>query len=258
MSSEQYWRNQVAQTEAEYEQIIQGLRDEVEKQRRRCSDLMHEQAMQRATAASDVRNFCTQYVAEAKQQQQRRNLAVTASTLMASQHNNKNSVDSIPLPALLTFLNEYSHGLLQMPENRRKRERADASLSPLHHRLRQRMLARHRQIGRDDYVLDEGTEGQGNHGDVQPPSGSPCSPPMGPSSGTPRSGPRFSNAAAHQAGGRSYSTGFEASPSAAAGSGGKSDGRGAESTERRIGGDDDSGGPVMTAAAFGLPTLPPR
>ncbi|KPA78152.1 hypothetical protein ABB37_06327 [Leptomonas pyrrhocoris] len=249
MSSEQYWRSQVAQMEAEYEQIIQGLRDEVEKQRRRCIELMHEQAMQRATAAADVRNFCTQYVAEAKQQQQHhRNPAVAAHTPMVYRHHSRSSsMESVPLPALLTFLHEYSHGLLQMPENRRKRDRPDTSLSPLHHRLRQRMFARHRQVGRDDFVLEEGSEGLESGSAGASPAGSPCSPPMAPSPAAPRSGSRFANAATNPPAVHSTSASFEASPSAAAtGSGGKASSGGG------------NGGPVMAASAFGLPTLPPR
>jgi hypothetical protein len=276
MSSEQYWRNQLAQTEAEYEQIIQGLRDEVEKQRRRCSELMHEHAMQRATAAADVRDFCVQYVAGARQHaaSQHRssasssNLSTAAaasvtpssssSALAAfSRHiSNNNQGESIPLPVLLGFLHEYSHGLLQLPENHRKRKRPDSTLSPLHHRLRQRMLARHRLNGREDHVLDE-NNGSGVEGQLLSPAGSPCSPPSGPLTG----GPRCANAAAGPSAFQSsvFATTTSTTSTAAAAvvppSGSRTSIDGAESVGRRSGG---GGGPVLAASVFGLPTLPPR
>ncbi|KAG5505675.1 hypothetical protein JKF63_05010 [Porcisia hertigi] len=160
-NSEQYWRSQLAQTEAEYEHIIQGLRDEVELQQRRCGELVHEQAMLRSTAAADIRDFCQQYVANVKQQQQQQQQQArpgSASTWMS--HGAKKDIDSVPLPALFAFLHEYSHGLLQLPENRRKRLRQDTQLSPLHHRLRQRMLARHRRTGKEDELMDEWCTGE--------------------------------------------------------------------------------------------------
>ena len=251
MSSEEYWRNQVAQIEAEYEQIIQGLRDEVEKQQGRCSELVHEHAMQRATAAADVRDFCMQYVAE--KQQQQRSPAAPASTLMANRNSN---VDSIPLPVLLGFLHEYSHGLLQLPENRRKRERPDTSLSPARHRLRQRMLARHRLIGRDDYVLQEDGEA-GQEGAASPRVGSPGSPLLGPSAGAPSAAPRYANAAVNLNRAQNRRA-VEASPPTSTSTviaGGGGDGGGVQ-LARSIGGGSD--GPMMTASAFGLPTLLPR
>lgn len=244
MSSEQYWRNQVAQTEAEYEQIIQGLRDEVEKQRRRCSELMHEQAMQRATAAVEVRNFCTQYVADAKQQQQQQQRGAAAASTTPMAHSINRAVESVPLPALLAFLHEYSHGLLQLPENRRKRERADVVLNPVHHRLRQRMLARHRLNGREDDVLEEG-EGQ----ERSSPTNSPYSPPMGPTSGAP-AGPRFLNAAATRAATHADPADVDAGVSLPP--------TRTTTNTAAVGGGGGNGGSVMAASMFGLPTLPPR
>lgn len=141
-NTEQYWRRQVAQTEAEYEQIIAGLRDEVERQQRRCSELVHEQAMHRATAAADVRDFCQQYAAKQQPQQLRRASVANPRAVVGAKE-----VQSVPLPALFAFLHEYSHGLMQLPENRRKRQRPDAQVNPLHHRLRQRMLARQPRPG---------------------------------------------------------------------------------------------------------------
>ncbi|KAG5480125.1 hypothetical protein CUR178_06177 [Leishmania enriettii] len=272
-NSEQHWRRQLAQLEAEYEQIIQGLRDEVERQQRRCGELVHEQAMQRATAAADIRDFCQQYVANAKQQQQAR----PGETTPRMPQSAKKSVDNIPLPALLTFLHEYSHGLLQLPENRRKRLRPDTQLSPLHHRLHQRMLARHRQTGREDELIDEWCSREyGDGSGVAPPSTPPSSASC--SSTWPAVRPRHADgegrrhtAPASGGGtpggdglispGRSsgstgsirgtlttLSAGGAAAPigkaSAAAGSGAMNSGGG--------------GGPVMTASAFGLPSLPPR
>lgn len=242
MSSEQYWRHQLAQTEAEYEQIIQGLRDEVEKHRRRCSELVHEQAMQRATAAADVRNFCAQYIADAKTTQRNPSSAATAAATSLSQRN----AESIPLPALLTFLHEYSHGLLQLPENRRKRERVDLALNPVHHRLRQRMLARHRLIGREEDALDEVGE-EGLMVAAASPVGSPASPPMGPSMGAPPAALRFPNAAAAQ------SPRAEVHVDVA-------DVAAPPRTEAsaRVDASRSGGGAVLAASMFGLPTLPPR
>ncbi|KAK7200172.1 hypothetical protein NESM_000067900 [Novymonas esmeraldas] len=146
--SEEYWRRQLAQTEAEYEQMIAGLRDEVERQQRRCSDLMHERAMLRATAAADIRDYCQQYVAKQQQQQQSRPVTARVQTAV------KKDADAVPLSALLAFLREYSHGLLQLPDSHRKRARPDGPLHPLHHRLRQRMLEHHRRGGRESDDAD--------------------------------------------------------------------------------------------------------
>ncbi|CBZ26784.1 conserved hypothetical protein [Leishmania mexicana MHOM/GT/2001/U1103] len=270
-NSEQYWRRQLAQTEAEYEQIIQGLRDEVERQQRRCGDLVHEQAMHRATVAADIRDFCQQYVANASQQQQAR--WGTAATRMLQ--GAKKDVDSIPLPALLTFLHEYSHGLLQLPENRRKRLRQDTQLSPLHHRLRQRMLAHHRRTGREDELMEEWCSGEyGDGSGVTLPSMPSSSASLSPTWTTtvpPRyADPEGKRQMAPAYGGSSPDGDGPPSPRRSSGSSGAtttamSAGGAAvpmgKASATAGGGVIDSGGeggPVMAASAFGLPSLPPR
>ncbi|GET88271.1 hypothetical protein, conserved [Leishmania tarentolae] len=268
-NSEEYWRRQLVQTEAEYEQIIQGLRDEVQRQQSRCRDLVHEQAMQRATVAAEICDFCQQYVANANQQQQAK--WGTAATRMPQ--GAKKDIDSVPLPALLTFLHEYSHGLLQLPENRRKRLRQDTQLSPLHHRLRQRMLEHHRRTGREDDLMEEWCSGEYGDGSAvtlpSMPSLSSSSSPtwstvlpryadpegkrqMAPANGggnpegdgplSPRrsSGSSAATITAMSAGGTAVPM---AKASVTAGGGAMNSGGG--------------GGSVMAASAFGLPSLPP-
>ncbi|KAG5479361.1 hypothetical protein LSCM1_04620 [Leishmania martiniquensis] len=272
---EQQWRRQLAQLESEYEQIIQGLRDEVERQQRRCGELVHEQAMQRVTAAADIRDFCQQYVANAKQQQQAKPGAAAPRMPQSA----TKGADSIPLHALLTFLHEYSHGLLQLPENRRKRLRTDTQLGPLHHRLHQRMLARHRQTGREDELIDEWCSGEYGDGSGATPmsmaslsavssSTWPAVPPQyadpearrqmipanggGSPGGDPWDSPQRSSGNTTSSSSRATLTTLSAcgaavpmgKASATAGCGVIHGGGG--------------GGPVTAASAFGLPSLPPR
>ncbi|TPP54741.1 hypothetical protein CGC20_22670 [Leishmania donovani] len=248
-NSEQYWRRQLAQTESEYEQIIQGLRDEVERQQRRCGDLVHENAMHRATVAADIRDFCQQYGA-------------------------KKDVDSIPLPTLLTFLHEYSHGLLQLPENRRKRLRQDTQLSPLHHRLRQRMLAHHRRTGREDELMEEWCSGEYDGSGVtlpSMPSLSASSSPTWPTTVPPRYADPEGKRQMAPANGESSpdgdgppyprrSGGSSGARTAAMAAGGAAVPTGKASATAGVGviNSGGEGGPVMAASAFGLPSLPPR
>ncbi|CAG9573299.1 conserved hypothetical protein [Leishmania major strain Friedlin] len=267
-NSEQYWRRQLVQTEAEYEQIIQGLRDEVERQQRRCGDLVHEQAMHRATVAADIRDFCQQYVANANQQQQQQARWGTAATRMLQ--GVKKDADSIPLPALLTFLHEYSHGLLQLPENRRKRLRQDTQLSPLHHRLRQRMLAHHRRTGREDELMEEWCSGEYGDGSgvILPnmPSLSASSPAW-PTTVLPRyADPEGKQPMVPANGGGSPDGDGPPSPRRSGVNSGAIAAGGAAVPTRKAsatagGGVINSGGesgPVMAASAFGLPSLSPR
>ncbi|CAJ1988510.1 hypothetical protein conserved [Leishmania donovani] len=274
-NSEQYWRRQLAQTESEYEQIIQGLRDEVERQQRRCGDLVHENAMHRATVAADIRDFCQQYVANAnQQQQQQQQQARWGPAAQRMLQGAKKDVDSIPLPTLLTFLHEYSHGLLQLPENRRKRLRQDTQLSPLHHRLRQRMLAHHRRTGREDELMEEWCSGEYDGSGVtlpSMPSLSASSSPTWPTTVPPRYADPEGKRQMAPANGESSpdgdgppyprrSGGSSGARTAAMAAGGAAVPTGKASATAGVGviNSGGEGGPVMAASAFGLPSLPPR
>ncbi|AIN98120.1 hypothetical protein LPMP_210390 [Leishmania panamensis] len=272
-NTEQYWRRQLAQTEAEYEQIIQGLRDEVERQQRRCCELVHEQAMQRATAAASIRDFCQQYVTSAKQQQQQRVWSGTTATRMPQSA--KKDVDSVPLPVLFAFLHEYSHGLLQLLENSRKRPRPDTQLSPLHHRLRQRMLARHWRTGREDELMDEWCSGEDGNGSgvaassmpLLSASSSPTWPAVLPRYADPEGRQQMapaSGSSSPDGGGSTYprrsgdgtvSSGVTTTTLSA-------DGTAVPMGKASTATDGDAthgcGGPVMAASVFGLPSLLPR
>lgn len=178
MNQEEYWRNQVVLIEAEYDQIIQGLRDELQQQQRRCSELVHQQMMIKATAAADVQNFCTAYLASVK--------ARTGGALVPTRSGTGRSIatpgtaaaaaaeEAIPMSVLRQFLHEYSHGLLPAPVPKRKRERRDPSVSPVHHRLYQRAMARQQQLRRDDDEMEFWAMDQLPHGSGDaPPEGSP-------------------------------------------------------------------------------------
>lgn len=169
-SDHRFWGERAASsTLAEYEQVFEAQRNQIQALQNQVSGLLHEKTFLRAATASDVRSFCLHYLSSSgscggsiSRNSSNHNTttttsmpATTATTAPLSRcslstplarlrhagsvggggghlhHVVGADTESIPVYDLLLFLHRYSNGLVPAPENKRKRMRSSSITSAI-------------------------------------------------------------------------------------------------------------------------------
>lgn len=143
-SESKFWGDRATSaTLAEYEQVFEAQRNQIQSLQNQVSGLLHERSFLKASTASDVRNFCLNYLATSGNTGSclSRSSSTAISDLTRSvsslarlrrggggslHHGSGGDPEAIPAYDLLMFLHRYSNGLIPAPENKRKRMRSSS------------------------------------------------------------------------------------------------------------------------------------